>query len=190
MNINCGDLFVATAERSDIPELNAVFDEALEFFEDTPGVPLTPPEICIDIGDAPFGGQQANYELLTLRAGCVIVGSMGVYRDTPHEGTVRITSMYIAAAARGNGFGGKALDSVCRFFRQAGYSRFAVRIPASDLRALSFFFHHGFDRIVQCSIADGGAEDTAPTGSGFIEVTRSCRRFSAANCFDIMDVFV
>lgn len=167
MDIIVDNIRIKTSAWNEISELEDLYGQAMgQLGFDRLQPPVSPRKFLRGVDAA--AEHRENYELLSVYVTDMLVGYIALYRDFPAKQYARIIFIFIAEAARRQGFGEQTLAALCRYFYEAGYKTMRVTVSLRSWGALRFFYSLAFREITELAI-DGELDSG---GCGTVDLER------------------
>ncbi|MDR2502072.1 MAG: GNAT family N-acetyltransferase [Oscillospiraceae bacterium] len=137
---------------ADLPVLEDLYAQSLEYFSFDSGKLPAPPGECMKKGDLPPGGARESYTLYNVLQDGAVVGYVAYYKGYPDGATAYITFTFISE--RGRGIGGVAISLVLNALRSTGFRRARCSVSLKNPAALRFWHKMGFAHITMVDIEE------------------------------------
>ncbi len=161
-------LKISPSNFSELPELNMIYSEVLEYFSFEQIQDSIEPKICLTHGDLPPGGVKENFSIYSIYENEKLIGYFDFYKGYPQSDIVYICLFFIKKNRRNCGFGHEIVNTLFSFFKNASFSRIRISVSLKNWPALLFWHKCGFNKITKVSYEN----DFVEKGYGCLELEK------------------
>ncbi len=166
---SCDSISMRKADESDLEALNALHQEAVQYFAFDPTHLIMPPVVCLSQGDLPPGGKREYFTLNGIYDGDTLVGYTTLYSGYPEADTLYVCFLYIGEKKRGSGYGKQAVELIAGYGKDEGMKRMLAAVSLKNWYGIRFWHSTGFTRVIKVSLEGPFSQ----TNYGCIELERS-----------------
>jgi ribosomal protein S18 acetylase RimI-like enzyme len=134
------------ATREHIPQIQACFEGAPDYFARTEGGPPGPDAAERLVGDAEGDDLRRVYALVPV-AGGLAVGVLDLYLHHPEPGVAHIALLLFREACQGLGYGKETTAALEQVLQRAGYEALRLSVGDENPEAKAFWARIGFAEV-------------------------------------------